>query len=993
MRLSLISKISTKFSLALLILIIFFGAPAYCDEPSKKNDELLSKILHMEALLTRPCSKVVELMNGLIANGRDYQTIEEERASLYSEWTRAYVNYVSGFIVAQDESGTAIPGEFIRRFLELKKMAEEGGVLAEGPRPDMALIDLAHNNSASKYFYFVEPGSSEANKMRELRYKLEEEYEKLVNDWNKARDDFYIQFEDKGEMKNYADGFEEKTKRGRECKLKYGELSSELREIAWSGNYEHCLGEIKDAPHSVIIDGPAQGIGDIFGPLYTKGATKTPDSLPGMGYKLAAQKMYKPITKPEIGDFPLALHLKFNGTDYFQLERDLLEIKIKAEEDETRILGSVLGKICTIGLVAAGYPQVLFLDSDKLGEFAFKTLYKVTESLAAPVQLVKYVATHPVDSVTGAANFLIGLPKAIGDIKPFELEKKAGDFLWGNTAKLFVAAGEIAQDLNPITWNRFDPKPGETLEQEIDRLKAKLDSTTKVKEGMEVASTITAIVVESLIDKGITKGLGKLDDVAAALKQEKKLQGLLSKVDNLADAKNIANKVDDLAGAKKIANKIDDVVPDNKKVLENLLKEQSENSKKFGEILTGEKQLTKGATLPDDVGKKIGAVDAKGQSIQLRTGDQLGKGGVNTVFVNADDSNLVIRKTNQPMTREALETIDAHDKFARNVLEKEVGGSSIRVAKMEGEFYEQTAEGIVRYQKVEKVSDTALDQVAKQGGSMTKGQQLALEQAHRDLNNSGYVWMDNTASNYSFEKLPGGDDRWRVVVIDPDGIYPIKGGDANAAKAFQEAVNNTPRAIAETGADNPFSKLLAFDTEYEKAANAYKVSTNPADVIDWARLQNANPNMVVVDDIASLHWAPDGKRLKASSDIAKLSDNMLVEAFDTHRYDQLLNDPGYKELVAKQKELNKKIEEIAEKLDPHIKQAEKALEAGPKLPIVPDKPSGIDKDLADKLTLLSQQAANAINAENCALFRKQALAGSREEWLLKALNDCVAQGH
>jgi hypothetical protein len=206
-------------------------------------------------------------------------------------------------------------------------------------------------------------------------------------------------------------------------------------------------------------------------------------------------------------------------------------------------------------------------------------------------------------------------------------------------------------------------------------------------------------------------------------------------------------------------------------------------------------------------------------------------------------------------------------------------------------------------------------------------------------------------------------------------------------------VNNTPRAIAETGADNPFSKLLAFDTEYEKAANAYKVSTNPADVIDWARLQNANPNMVVVDDIASLHWAPDGKRLKASSDIAKLSDNMLVEAFDTHRYDQLLNDPGYKELVAKQKELNKKIEEIAEKLDPHIKQAEKALEAGPKLPIVPDKPSGIDKDLADKLTLLSQQAANAINAENCALFRKQALAGSREEWLLKALNDCVAQGH
>jgi hypothetical protein len=960
---------STRFFSALLMLILFFAVPVYCDEPAKKGDELIAVIRHMEALLLRPCDKVENLMNELIVYGRNYQLIEEERANTYSEWTKAYVKYVSDFIVVQDENGTAIPGKFIKRFMDLKKMAEEGGVLADGPKPNMALIKLAHSKSASKYFYFEKSDSAEANKKRDLRYKLEEEYEKLVSDWNKARDEFYKQFDDKGVMKNHADSLGEQTKQGRDHQLKYLDLSSELSSLALSGNYEHCLGEMQAMKYSIV-----QGMGDnLFGPLYAQGEKKTPGSLPGMGYKFTAQKMYKPITKPEIGGFPLALHLKFNGTDYFKLERDLLEIKIKAEEDETKILGMGMGR---------------------LGEFGFQVVHKTAQSLAAPVLLVKYVVEHPVDSATKGANFIVGLPKAIGDIKPFELEKKAGDFLWGNTEKLFVSIGEIAKDLTPITWDRFDPKPNETLEQEIDRLKAKLDSTTKVKEGMEVASTLTSIVVEALLDKGITKGLNKLDDAVAAFKQQSKLQGLLNKVDDLQDAKKIASKIDDVQDANKIAGKIDDIVPDNKKAIQDLLKEQSDNSKEFSKFLTGDKPLEKGVKLGDDVGKKIGVVDNAGQQVQLRAGEQLGKpGGFNTAFVDADNSNLVIRKTNKPMTKEALEIADAHDKFGRNVLEKEVGGSSIRVAKIEGEFYEQTADGLVRYQKVERVSDTALDQVAKQGGSMTKGQQLALEQAHRDLNNSGYVWMDNTPKNYSFEKIPGGDDRWKLVVIDPDGIYPIKGKDANVAKAFQEAVNNTPKAIADIGgADDAMQKLFAFSDKYDEAAKKFNIPNDPNGAIDWDKLKQANPKMIKEGDIGELHWAPDSKRLDVPDEIAKLPDNKMVEAFDKHNFDQLLNDADYKKLVEKQKELNKKINEITEKVEPQIKQVEKSMEGGPKPPPQPDKPSGIDKDLADKLNFISQQTANAINAENCALLRKQALAGSKEEWLVKAVKDCVAQG-
>ncbi|MBP8698087.1 MAG: hypothetical protein KBH82_03530 [Syntrophorhabdaceae bacterium] len=1024
MRLSLISKISAKILLVLFIAIMSFSSPAYCDPSSKKDDDLLSTILHMEGLLMRPCDKVEQLMSDLIAYGNGYQVIEVDRASRYSECTKTYIKHVSDFIFVRDESGTVMPGKFIKRFLDLKKMAEDGGVLAEGPRPDMGLIDLAHSKNASKYFYFVED-SSEANKRRELRYKLEEEYEKLIDDWNKARTEFYKLFDDKGELINCNKEIEEKKKDGKELERKYKNLSSELTDLALSGDYEHCLGVIKKGQLYTIsrMDFGSDGI---LGPFYIEGEKNTPGGLPGMGYRFLNQKAYEPITKPEIGDFPLALHLKFNGTDYFKFERDMLEAKIKGEEEETRILGSFLGEVCNTCLLAAGCPIGLLYDnSDKLGEFAFKTIYKVTESLAGPGLLLKYVVEHPVDSAAKAAHFL----KYFTPVANFVLlttdeearktvENVATPVLkvmfdprtqaellvrWDGYSKQKIkdtaeSIAEIAKDLNPITWNRFDPQPNETLEQQIERLKAQLDSTEKVKRGIDGASTITALIAEYVL---MEKGLGKLDDMLTAYKQEAKLKGLLAKADSLTDAKKVADKVDDVKrvadkvdDAKKVAGKIDDVVPDNKKALEKLLKEQSDNSKKFSEFLTGEKQqLEKGVKLPDDVGKKIGVVDAKGQPVQLRAGEQLGKpGGFNTALVDADNSNLVIRKTNEPMSWQRLEAMDAHDKFGRSVLEKEFGaGSSIRVAKMEGEFYEQTAEGIVRYQKVERVSETALDQVTRQGGKLTPGQQLAIEQAHRDLNNAGYVWMDNTPKNYSFEKLPGGTDRYRLVVIDPDGIYPIKTGDANAAKALQEAVNNTPKKIVEMGADSPHSRLYAFASEYDKAANAYKVSaSDPTDLIDWTKLKNANPNIVSAEDITKLHWANAAERLPVSGEIKMLSDKQLIQTVDNYSYKQLLNDPGYKELMAKQSGLSKEIDAMVSKVESEMVQAEKAIKAGPKPSVVPpDKPSAINKEMESTMAILAQQVSAKMSAESCATIRKQVLSGIKDDLLLSAMQECI----
>ena len=120
--------------------------------------------------------------------------------------------------------------------------------------------------------------------------------------------------------------------------------------------------------------------------------------------------------------------------------------------------------------------------------------------------------------------------------------------------------------------------------------------------------------------------------------------------------------------------------------------------------------------------------------------------------------------------------------FARFALEKLVDTRFIRVVKRFARF--DVSGTTTRYFEVrraqaieinEKVKDgTAEQMIEKQGGEMSKGQSLALDQAVRELNRRGLAWLDVKPDNYSFEKLPR-TDRWRVVVFDPVGIVALHG--------------------------------------------------------------------------------------------------------------------------------------------------------------------------------------------------------------------------
>ena len=78
---------------------------------------------------------------------------------------------------------------------------------------------------------------------------------------------------------------------------------------------------------------------------------------------------------------------------------------------------------------------------------------------------------------------------------------------------------------------------------------------------------------------------------------------------------------------------------------------------------------------------------------------------------------------------------------------------------------------------------------------MTDGQARAFADATQELNKNGFAWMDNHTGNYGYEKIPGTADDWRVVVLDPGGIVPMKGATTVEKAANATALQNRLNAM------------------------------------------------------------------------------------------------------------------------------------------------------------------------------------------------------
>jgi DNA repair exonuclease SbcCD ATPase subunit len=193
-------------------------------------------------------------------------------------------------------------------------------------------------------------------------------------------------------------------------------------------------------------------------------------------------------------------------------------------------------------------------------------------------------------------------------------------------------------------------------------------------------------------------------------------------------------------------------------------------------------------------------VDDQGKVVSLDTGKKLGSGSTSTAYMHGSDPTKVVRVTEfNPKAKSA----PILDEVGRNALEdvaKKAGpDSSVRVVERFEKYQVDNPVGAAFNDATVEVTKflpqgTAENMIARQGGSMTKGQAKAFDAATRQLNNNGYAWLDNHSGNYTFEPVNGGGpDDWKVVVMDPGGIVPMEGRNlaekAQNARAIQERVN------------------------------------------------------------------------------------------------------------------------------------------------------------------------------------------------------------
>ncbi len=195
---------------------------------------------------------------------------------------------------------------------------------------------------------------------------------------------------------------------------------------------------------------------------------------------------------------------------------------------------------------------------------------------------------------------------------------------------------------------------------------------------------------------------------------------------------------------------------------------------------------------------------ANGTEVTIRTGEELGHGATSTVYVDPNNPNRVVRITESGKGGIAnAPELDAAGRRAVESIQKPDG--PIRIVD-KGERYVVNDPNSPLNGKIvetgERLQNGSADKfLPQQGGQMTEGQAVAFDQATRELNNNGYAWMDNHTGNYGFEKIPGTEDGWRVVVLDPGGIVPMKGATlaekAQNARALQQGMNIYEEGTAE----------------------------------------------------------------------------------------------------------------------------------------------------------------------------------------------------
>jgi len=606
---------------------------------------------------------------------------------------------------------------------------------------------------------------------------------------------------------------------------KHNEFSKQIREMFNSGEYAPCLGEIASM-------GLHYG-GEFSDPSIM--GTKLTD-IPGIAFEFPGlttiKEKYKPFTAPAERGVPPTLHYYKDPGKAPQRYAERAEAKLKGERYGLIVDGlnapiyflQVASQLA-IWNVATSVTQPL---NHALWESQQQPWHEVLLKLGKAYTYDTLVATlkpavelidEGVNGFDSAGRSVVdGLEQVVNNPKETLAAMK----------NIFHAAdeglGKIQAALDGANPMHDPEKPNSNASADewlryMDKLKARTAATKTahkqvnaavekfkhvVDDGNRILQVYLAIVsagkaYEAGGNLGLITHMTGTDILDRPFKRlmKKKLRAKLAIKDwkNAQKIKNSKPKLD------KPTRELVDDYSDLDKVNEKL-KNQEKLNKRIEQ--TEQQTLDDINTPKPPKGKKtkventIDVKDEDGNTIAtLDEGELLGKGGGSSAYENAQNDATVIRKTTlTPVGKSA----HLHDEIGRDFLEKNLPDSNvIRVAKREatytstGElldpdspFLGKNADTYIEIN--ENLSEKRGFVQVKKGKPLTKGQRLAIEGAHREINRHGGAWLDNTDANFRMEKMSG-EDRWRVVVLDTGGIYKVSGG-ADAAARVQKKFNN-----------------------------------------------------------------------------------------------------------------------------------------------------------------------------------------------------------
>jgi len=582
----------------------------------------------------------------------------------------------------------------------------------------------------------------------------------------------------------------------------HGASGMALSRMFHSGEYEHCLGSPGEMQYIAGQD--------------------LANGLPGMNIKLPVppKRKYLPLLEDVPRELPFGnLRLKINGVKQQEQDRRVVESMVEEERLKAYYRNGTLMNLLAYTLYGGAVETGVFDDmadtpwyaapGDMLNHAGRWTEYLGKDVIAPaasaigtglyndvfvrklwePSALGKILNAMGQGIQSDLANSLRGAGKAFNLIEN-ELYKNPFEGLGDTPQENARAVAAGMNQLDAITQRN----------QEIDGL---MNSILMLTSLVNPSAPASSSAMQQKLYKQLLEGKKYIDDEVKKLEKYYDGKRIADEVKNLE--KTGQHVPDDLRKAAEIFNEqkkaveasakeLNKTIENNKSVLEEAGKQtQLENKvkeieKKFDEAIKKQSGPVKGKPLAsqDAVIKRF--TDENGNAIEVPVSkNKLGHGATSDAYINGVDDNKVVRVT--PLNTPEGKLGASLDDVGREAINS-TQSNFVRMAGRDKVMYVKDEKGVSCRVEINEKVKSANEWMKEQQGQLNDAQKLALEQAMRDLNAKGYVWLDNHTNNYGLEEINKGV--YRVVVFDSGGIYPMKGANladkAVNARQFQKAM-------------------------------------------------------------------------------------------------------------------------------------------------------------------------------------------------------------